>query len=127
MRFSLGVMQSLPNAMKAGRLFGTSLMIVCPHEPNGEGDLSTPMEAEDYQEDGIANLWMVARWACSVQNWQTNPFIPKYGSVYQYRVNARIFGSPNPLTEGVPGVSTSTASGHYLVNTDRVFRFDGLW
>ena len=61
---------------QAGRLFGTALMIVCPHEPNGEGDLSTPMEAEDYQEDGIANLWVVDRWACSVQNWQTNPFIP---------------------------------------------------
>ena len=121
----LDVMKSVPAAMKAGRLFGSALLIVCPHETNGEGEFDTPMKPEDYQEDGIANLWVVDRWACSVQNWQTNPFLPNYGQVYQYRVNARIFGSPNPLMDGVPGVSTSTASGHYLVNADRVFRFDG--
>ena len=122
----LNVMNSLAGAIIAGRLYGTALMIVCPHDPNGEGDLSMPMEVGDYQEDGIANLWVVDRWACSVQNWQTSLFIPKFGGVYQYRVNARIFGSPSPLTEGVPGVSMSTTSGHHLVNTDRVFRFDGL-
>ena len=63
-------------APRPGVCSARGLMIVCPHEPNGEGDLSTPMEAEDYQEDGIANLWVVDRRACSVQNWQTNPFIP---------------------------------------------------
>lgn len=122
----LKVMTRLPDAMKAGRLFGTALLIVCPADSRGEGDFSTPLQPEDIQEDGIANLWVVDRWACSVENWQTSPFYPNYGEVYQYRVNARIFGSPNPLLEGVPGVSTSTASGHYLVNSDRVFRFDGL-
>ena len=123
---SLNLMTALPNAMKAGQIFGTAMLIVCPLEPSGEGDLSMPFTAEDVQEGGLANLWVVDRWACSVQNWQTSPFLPRYGEVYQYRVNARIFGSPDPLMDGPPGVSSQSASGSHIVNRDHTFRFDGM-
>lgn len=122
----LGLMTALPNAMKAGQIFGTGLMILCHLDKTGEGDLSKPFTADDVQEGGLANLWVVDRWACSVQNWQTSPFVPRYGEVYQYRVNARIFGSPDPLMEGPPGVSNLSASGSHIVNRDRIFRFDGM-
>ena len=122
----LGLMTALPNAMKAGQIFGTALMIVCPLEPSGAGDLSMPFTADNVQAGGLANLWVVDRWACSVQNWQTSPFRPRYGEVYQYRVNARIFGSPDPLMDGPPGVSNLSASGSHIVNRDRIFRFDGM-
>ena len=120
----LGLMTALPNAMKAGQIFGTGLMIVCHTEASGEGKLDKPFTAEDVQEGGLANLWVVDRWAASVQNWQTSPFQPRYGEVYQYRINARIFGSPSPLA--IPGVSAQSASGSHIVNRDRIFRFDGM-
>ena len=120
----LGLMTALPNAMKAGQIFGTGLMIVCHTEASGEGKLDKPFTPDMVQEGGLANLWVVDRWAASVQNWQTSPFQPRYGEVYQYRINARIFGSPSPLE--IPGVSAQSASGSHIVNRDRIFRFDGM-
>ena len=123
---ALGLLTALPNAMKAGQIFGTALLILCQMEASGDGDLSVPFSPDMVQEGGLANLWVVDRWACSVQNWQTSPFLPRYGEVYQYRVNARIFGSPDPLMTGPPGVSALSASGSHIVNRDRTFRFDGI-
>ena len=122
----LGLMTALPNAMKAGQIFGTGLMVLCPLEPSGDGDMDKPFTPDNVKEGGLANLWVVDRWACSVQNWQTSPFLPRYGEVYQYRVNARIFGSPDPLMTGPPGVSSLSASGSHIVNRDHAFRFDGM-
>ena len=99
----LGLMTALPNAMKAGQIFGTGLMILCPLESSGDGDMDKPFTPDNVKEGGLANLWVVDRWACSVQNWQTSPFLPRYGEVYQYRVNARIFGSPDPLMDRAAG------------------------
>ena len=102
------------------------MLILCPHEPSGDGDMDKPFTPDNVKEGGLANLWVVDRWACSVQNWQTSPFLPRYGEVYQYRVNARIFGSPDPLMDGPPGVSSLSASGSHIVNRDHAFRFDGM-
>ena len=120
----LNLLTALPGAMKAAEVWGTALMILCQLEASGEGDLDKPFTPDMVQEGGLANLWVVDRWACSVQNWQTSVFLPRYGEVYQYRVNARIFGSPSPLE--VPGVSAQSAAGSHIVNRDRIFRFDGL-
>ena len=60
----LGLMTALPNAMKAGQIFGTGLLILCPHEPSGDGDMDKPFTADNVKEGGLANLWVVDRWAC---------------------------------------------------------------
>ena len=41
------LMTALPNAMKAGQIFGTGLMIVCHTEASGEGKLDKPFTPED--------------------------------------------------------------------------------
>ena len=116
----LRAMPRLAAAMKAGRLFGSALLIVCPTD----GQFDQPLRPEDVQEGGIANLWVVDRWSCSVQAWHTDPTQPKYGDPYQYRVSGRIFGSPSP--DGMPGgLSIPTSAANVLVNADRVIRFDG--
>ena len=58
----LGLMTALPNAMKAGQIFGTGLMIVCHTEASGEGKLDKPFTPDMVQEGGLANLWVVDRW-----------------------------------------------------------------
>ena len=112
----LNLMTELPGALKAGKIFGSSLLIVCP----ANGDFESPLKSDKVSEGGIANLWVVDRWACSVQNWQTDPSRKRYGKPYQYRVNGRIFGSPAPY-----GISKPTTTGNIVVNADRVIRFDG--
>ena len=119
----LKVESALANAMKAGRIFGSALLIVC----TDDDDYSQPFSPDDIDEGGISNLWVVDRWACSVQTWQTDPRYPRYGQPYQYRVSGRIFGSPSPLI--IPGQAgayeQATTTQNLLVNADRIFRFDG--
>ena len=123
----LGVMAALSGAMKTGQIFGSSLLIMCPLLEGGvEGDMSTPFDPDQVREGGLANLWSADRWACSVLTWQTSPFRPHYGKVYQYRVNGRIFGSPSPTLELPEGSRPLGDSGNYTVHRDRVFRFDGI-
>ena len=112
----LNLMSELPGAVKAGNIFGSALMIVCPTD----GDFESPLKPENVKKDGIANLWVVDHWACSVLNWQTDPKRKGYGKPFQYRVNGRIFGSPAPY-----GISEPTTSGNITVNADRIIRFDG--
>ena len=63
----LNLLTALPNAMKAGSIFGTALMILCQVEAGGEGELDKPFTPDNVQEGGLANLWVVDRWACSVR------------------------------------------------------------
>lgn len=131
----LGVMTALPDAMIAGRIFGTALMIVC----TTDGNFDAPLEPDDINEGDIANLLVVDRWACAVENWVTDPRVPGYGRPYQYRVSLRTIGSPNPTATGYEAPAGSlpvgpvngmiglpTTSGNIVVNRDRVFRFDGI-
>ena len=114
---NLKAMRRLANAMIAGRIWGTALMIVCTKD----GRFDEPLEPEDIGEGDIANLWVVDRWACSVETWVTDPTIPGYGEPYHYRISGRIFGSPSP--DGA--YSKPTTSANVVVHRDRVFRFDG--
>lgn len=120
----LSAMDRLANAMIAGRLFGSAMLIVC--ESGGSTDAwSAPLEPDAVKEGGIANYWVVDRWACSVQTWRTDPTLPKFADPYTYRVNGRIFGSPSP-DYATPGVSLGTSAQNFEINSDRMFRFDGL-
>lgn len=123
----LKVMSRLAEAMIAGRMFGSALLIVCEKDDRDEADLKSwgePLDPEAIDADGIANFWVVDRWACSVLNWHTDPSKPDYGEPFQYRVNSRIFGQADP--QGAPaGISTATTSGQVVVHHSRVFRFDG--
>ena len=119
----LDVAGALSEAMKAGRLYGSSLLIICTED----GDFESPLEPEDVEEGSITNLWVVDRWACSVETWVTDPRVRGLGKPYTYRVSGRSFGSPSPTNllssgEGPDLLNTQ----NLLVNRDRVFRFDGI-
>ena len=119
---SLTAMLAIANTMKAGRLFGTALMIICTED----GDFEAPLLPEDVKEDSIKNLWVVDKWACSVETWVTDPTVPGLGSPYTYRVSGRIFGSPGPIDFKDQFTDRHfTQTQNFVVHRDRVFRFDG--
>ena len=112
----------LPNALKAGRIFGTGMLIAYPTD----GDTESELKPENVKEGGIANLISVDRWSLSVQNWRVDPTLPRYAEPFQYRWTGRIFGSPAPFD--APAGTTpnpATTAKHVLINSDRMFRFDG--
>ena len=108
----------LGNSMKAGRIFGSALLIIC----TDDGKFEEPLKPEDVKEGSVVNLWVVDRWSASVQNWQTDPTKPRYARPHQYRVSGRIFGSPDGE---IILANTSTTSQNVLVHHDRLIRFDG--
>ena len=121
----LALWQRLPQAIIAGRIFGTGLLIVCP---DNIADFEKELKPEDIKEGGIANLVVVDRWALGVKNWRNDPTLPHYGDPYQYRWSGRIFGSASPpdgATGVRAGVREATTAQNVLVNSDRAFRFDG--
>ena len=85
----LRLWERLPDAIKAGRVFGTGVLIVAPTD----GAFDQPLQPEQIKEGGIANLIVVDRWSMNVQNWHTDPSKPRYSEPYQYRWSGRIFGS----------------------------------
>ena len=120
----LGVHTNLANAMKAGRLFGTGMVVIVPEN----GDLESEIEPEDIGEGGIANLWVVDRWSITVDSWVTNLTARNYGQPYTYLVNQRIEGTP--ASAGLSGsrrVSVDeNGSPQHIVNHTRCLRFDGI-
>ena len=110
--------ERLPSAIKAGRIFGTGMLVVCP----ADGQFEQPLIPEDVKEGGIANLVSVDRWSLNIATWQREATRPRYGLPYQYRWSTRVSGLPGP--EGEP-LGAETTSQNILVNTDRLFRFDG--
>ena len=57
----LKAMPRLADAMIAGRLFGSAVLLVYPTD----GDVSEPIKPEDVKEGGIANLIAVDRYSLS--------------------------------------------------------------
>lgn len=118
----LNAMANLANAIKAARIFGSSLVIICT---DNEADFETELDVEKIEEGSITNLWVVDRWSTWVKSWQTDPTKKKYGMPHEYYVHSRTRG----LAEGEsldmrtevdrPSVNT------YTVHESRVIRFDG--
>ena len=125
----LGFWTVLPDALRASRIWGSSLLVICPTD----GDFESPIDPKNVKEGGVANLVSVDRWSLSVENWQTNPTRPRYGKPYQYRWSSRVFSRSTTLA-GENKQSKLTHSGpdsifnnqNILVNADRCLRFDGI-
>ncbi len=78
----------LSGAMKLGRLYGTGMLIIVPK--GNINQLETPWEPHEIEEDGIANLWSVNRWACTVESWQGDPGQPHFGQPFHYLISPQI-------------------------------------
>ena len=118
----LGLWLALPDAIKAGRIFGTGAMLLFTSTAGED----TPLAPEDIKEGMLANLVSVDRWSLSVQNWQTDMRMPGYGQPYQYIWNGRTFGFP-ASPSGMEGGSTRPPyAQNVILNKDRMFRFDGV-
>ena len=113
----LRLMSCLADAIKASRIFGTGVLIVCTKDQN---DFPEPLEYDEIQEGDIVNLWVVDRWSCWVKNWQTDPSKPGYGKPYQYNVHTRIQGLPADLNVAAKG----PPAGAYVIHESRMIRFD---
>ena len=111
-------MPRLADAMIAGRLFGSAVMLAYPTV----GDVSEPIKPADVPEGGIANLIVVDRYSLSIQTYHTFPEYPQYGEPYQYRWGARYYGLPDPTQPTARG----TSAGSEVINAARTLRFDGL-
>ena len=115
----------LPDSLKAGRIFGSGILIICP----SDGQWDKPFDPSKIKEGGIANLVSVDRWAMSVVNWQTDATKPRYGKPYQYRWSGRVFGSAEFRGEGPqdgPASGAGTTSQNVLLHSERCLRFDGV-
>ena len=99
--------QRLSEAMKAGRLYGSGLLVIISQDQPTEMEL----KPEEIREGSIANLLVVERWAVSIEHWHIDPRMPNYGKPYMYRVSPR-------LTQG--------SGDQLLVHHSRVLRFDGI-
>lgn len=108
-------MDAVPCALKAARLFGGALLVICPRD----GEFERPIDdAAALRPDSIANLLVVDRWSAWVEAWYADPSMPHYGRPYQYRVTLRPYGMDAP--GGLP------QAHDLLVSESRVFRFDGI-
>ena len=68
----------LRRAMKAGRLYGTSFLIIYPKDD--EIDMTKPLDMKFLEKDWLSNLRVVNRWHCTVRNWQSMTRRRGYGT-----------------------------------------------
>ncbi len=93
----------LARAMKAGRLYGTGLLVMVTREAN----LSEPLMLERVRPGDLLNLLPLDRYDASVFERDDDPYSPTYGQALRY------FLTPSR------GVG-------FHVHASRVLRFDGL-
>ena len=108
----------LASAMKAGRLFGTAFLVIVP--TGNIAQMEMPFDPERVARDGIANLWVVDRWAAYVHNWQSELTMPGFGEPYQYRITRRGLTGPNPT-----GQEPKADDAQVIVHNSWLLRFDG--
>ena len=97
------VVPRLTRAMKAGRLYGTGLLVMVTRE----AELSEPLDPEAVRPGDLIHLLPLDRHDANRFSWDENPYSPTYGQTIEY------FMSP---TLGRP----------FHVHASRVLRFDGL-
>ena len=98
-----GVKKRLKRAMKAGRVFGTSLMVIVTREDM----LDQPLVPERVRAGDLRALPVFDRFSASAWRRDEDPTSPTYGETLTYRLNP---------TRGVG----------FLVDASRVLRFDGI-
>ena len=94
---------AVAEAMRAGRIFGSALLIIVPTSGSIEG----PMYPAKIKEGGVANLYIVEHYQVEIYTMQTDRRKPGFGRPYQYKVQPR-WGEPE-----------------WIVHKDWVLRFDG--
>jgi len=97
------VVGKLGRAMKAGRLYGTGLLVMMTRE----APLDTPLNPDQIREGDLVALQVFDRFDASVMVRDDDHMSPTYGQALVYRINpARGFG--------------------FNVHASRVLRFDGI-
>ncbi|MDE2846038.1 MAG: DUF1073 domain-containing protein [Gemmatimonadota bacterium] len=97
------VVGKLGRAMKAGRLYGTGLLVMMTRE----APLETPLNPDQIREGDLVALQVFDRFDASVMVRDDDHMSPTYGQALVYRINpARGFG--------------------FNVHASRVLRFDGI-
>ena len=114
----LEVNDTLANAMKAGRKFGSALLIIVV-----EGqDLADELKVETIPEGGVVNLWVVDQWNVNVDSYVTDINVRGYGRPYQYKVYQRLDGGSGSGMQ----VHDPKQGPQHIVHHSRVIRFNGI-
>lgn len=94
---------SLGNAMKAGRLYGTGMLVPMTRE----APLNTPLNVDAVRPGDLTHFLVFHRYQCHSAIMDYDPFSPGYGRPLYYRFSLRHGGSLD-------------------VHPSRVLRFDGI-
>ncbi len=70
------VVPRLTRAMKAGRLYGTGLLVMVTRE----ADLSEPLDLESVRPGDLIHLLPLDRYDATRFSWDENPYSPTYGA-----------------------------------------------
>ena len=104
----LGATKNLVCAIKAARLYGTSMMIMVT---GPEEALETPLDVETIAPGGLRSLPVIDRFSAEVKSWVLNIDDPAYGQPEVYEVVAPVQERELPERK-------------FLVHRSRVLRFD---
>lgn len=102
----LGLADAMKDAVKAAKMFGSSLVIIMPSK---KSKLDKPMDWEMLKEGGIANLLVIDRWSASISEINSDLHKKRYGLPHTYTVAFR-----------------SAETGSVMINSDYILRFDGM-
>ena len=105
----------LERCMKAGRLFGTGVMIVSEKRR----PLHEPLDPDAVEKDAVANLIVTDRYSLEVEATGVDPAVPGYGDPSIYRYTPR-------LTYAGPMGDQTPIHGPIFIHGTRVLRFDGI-
>lgn len=106
----------IPDAMKAGRLFGAAAIIVMP----SDGDAERPLDYENIRPGEISNLWVTTKYRLSPHSIQTDPRMKGYGKPYTYYVQPRISG-----TSMMTHFHDNNMTYQFIAHHSRVIIFEG--
>jgi len=96
------VRERLARAMKAGRLYGTGLLVLMTKE----APLDFPLNVNRIRPGDLTNILVVDRFDASIYTRDTDPFSENFGKPSMYHINIK-------------------GGGTILVHASRVLRFDG--
>ena len=112
----LEIMKKIPEAIKSGRLYGTSLAILAP----SNGDFGQELIVDEIQEGDISHILVADRFALEDVYFYGDPRNPKFGQPHIYKWNFRQVSS-----EWV-GEAPKNYLPYLEVHSSRTIRFDGI-
>lgn len=115
---SLSVPERLTDAMKAARLYGTSLLIIS----SSESALHQPLLPESLRPGDLVQMFVVDRFHASVYEYDVDLRSPYYGQPVSYLIDP--FGPRGGVLHQT--VTPDRYSTRMQVHRSRVIRFDGI-